>query len=118
MHVSDCFERHLSQLSESLERLAALNSGGAQEGQIRAEATSALDSESEGLVLSALAVLKGRQTIILVAHRLATTQIADVVFVLQEGRIVQSGPFDVLMRDLEGPFAAIAVSQGLMVPTG
>lgn len=50
MHVSDCFETHLSELSESIDRLSALNSGGAQEGQIRAETLHIITTASDVLI--------------------------------------------------------------------
>ncbi len=63
------------------------------------EATSALDSESEHLIQEALTALKGKQTIILIAHRLSTVQIADEVVVMQSGRIVEQGaPQELLQR--------------------
>ncbi|MFT3913247.1 MAG: ATP-binding cassette domain-containing protein [Anaeromyxobacteraceae bacterium] len=56
------------------------------------EATSALDAESEHLVKDALAkLMKGRTTII-IAHRLSTVASADRVVVVEDGRIVESGP--------------------------
>ena len=82
------------------------------------EATSALDAESEALVLSALERVRGSSTIVIVAHRLATTRIADLVVVMSEGRIVQQGTFTELLAEREGPFAALAVRQGLGADTG
>ena len=78
------------------------------------EATSALDSESESLVLSSLENVKGTTTMVIVAHRLATTQIADRVVVMSQGRIVQEGTFHELLADADGVFAGMAVSQGLL----
>lgn len=61
------------------------------------EATSHLDSENESLVQAALTVaLKGR-TAIVIAHRLSTIVAADVIFVLDGGKIVQSGRHDELL---------------------
>ena len=55
------------------------------------EATSALDSASEALVQDALARLMQGQTTFIIAHRLATVQIADRIVVLDKGRIVDVG---------------------------
>lgn len=62
------------------------------------EATSALDSESEHLVQAALdKAAKGRTTIA-IAHRLSTIQKADVIYVFDEGKIVEHGDHSELMK--------------------
>jgi ABC-type multidrug transport system fused ATPase/permease subunit len=62
------------------------------------EATSSLDSESEKLVQAAFErVAKGRTTIA-VAHRLATIQNADIIYVLGEGKVLESGNHAELLR--------------------
>ena len=61
------------------------------------EATSALDNESESLIQKALESIAHRLTIVVVAHRLATVRKADTIFVMEEGRIVESGSFDALV---------------------
>jgi ATP-binding cassette subfamily B protein len=55
------------------------------------EATSALDSESEKLIQDALAGLMKSRTTFVVAHRLSTVQEADLILVLDDGKIVESG---------------------------
>ncbi|MCF8081562.1 MAG: ABC transporter ATP-binding protein/permease [Deltaproteobacteria bacterium] len=61
------------------------------------EAASALDAESERLVQAAIEDLKGTRTIIIVAHRLSTIMKADRIFVLEAGRIVESGSLQELL---------------------
>ena len=61
------------------------------------EATSSLDSESERQVQQALARLTSGRTSIVVAHRLSTIADSDVIHVINEGRIVESGTHDTLL---------------------
>jgi subfamily B ATP-binding cassette protein MsbA len=61
------------------------------------EATSALDSESESVVQQSIEDLRGSKTLIIIAHRLSTIRNADVIHVMSEGRVVESGSHDVLM---------------------
>ena len=61
------------------------------------EATSALDSESERLIQGALAeVIRGRTTLV-IAHRLSTVENADVILVMEGGRIVETGNHESLL---------------------
>ena len=76
------------------------------------EATSALDATTEVKVQAALEeVMKGRTTFV-IAHRLATVRNATRILVFEQGRIVESGSFDVLMNN-NGPFATLAKAQFL-----
>ena len=62
------------------------------------EATSALDAELESIVQVALRALDYRPTTLIIAHRLSTVANVDRVVVLDEGRIVESGTHDELIR--------------------
>ena len=62
------------------------------------EATSALDTESERLVQEALERLMKTRTTIAIAHRLSTIKNADRIYVLYEGKIVESGKHDELLK--------------------
>ena len=62
------------------------------------EATSALDTESERLVQDALERLMKTRTTVAIAHRLSTIKSADVIYVIHEGEIVESGTHDSLIQ--------------------
>lgn len=62
------------------------------------EATSALDAESESKISEVLSRMKDKVTVVLIAHRLNTVQHADRVFLVDGGSIVDSGPFQELVR--------------------
>jgi subfamily B ATP-binding cassette protein MsbA len=61
------------------------------------EPTSALDAESEELVFEALSRLMAGRTTIVIAHRLATVRRADVIFVVDNGTIVERGTHEALL---------------------
>jgi subfamily B ATP-binding cassette protein MsbA len=62
------------------------------------EATSALDSESEELVQRALDVLMRERTVLVIAHRLSTVDHADVIYTVEDGRVVEAGTQDELLE--------------------
>jgi subfamily B ATP-binding cassette protein MsbA len=61
------------------------------------EATSALDSESEVIVQQSIEELRHTKTLIVIAHRLSTIRNADVICVMRDGRIIESGNHATLM---------------------
>jgi ATP-binding cassette subfamily B protein len=62
------------------------------------EATASIDSETEGLIQRALAVLSEGRTTFVIAHRLSTIREADRILVLHRGEIVERGTHDELMQ--------------------
>ncbi|WP_338789134.1 ABC transporter ATP-binding protein [Metabacillus sp. FJAT-53654] len=76
------------------------------------EATSALDSESEFQVKIALDRLMKNRTTLVIAHRLSTIQHADLIFVMDEGRIVQQGNHQELMSQ-DGLYRKLTQTQFL-----
>ena len=62
------------------------------------EATSALDAESESAIQRALHSMRGKATVVLIAHRLNTIQHADKVFLIDEGKVKDSGKFKDLIK--------------------
>ena len=74
------------------------------------EATSALDSHNELAIQSALEVVMRGRTSLVIAHRLSTIRSADVIFVVENGRIVESGTHDGLLGQ-NGPYARLYRTQ-------
>jgi len=74
------------------------------------EATSALDAESETLVQTALEGLMQGRTTLVIAHRLATVLKADRILVMDQGRIVEEGTHQSLVRH-NGIYARLAKLQ-------
>jgi ABC-type multidrug transport system fused ATPase/permease subunit len=76
------------------------------------EATSALDSESEQAIQRALRALKGTCSILLVAHRLKTVEMADRIVVLDDGRVAEAGTWSELADRDGGAFKRMLAMQG------
>eukprot|EP00551_Chaetoceros_affinis_P006800 CAMPEP_0203676192 /NCGR_PEP_ID=MMETSP0090-20130426/23777_1 /ASSEMBLY_ACC=CAM_ASM_001088 /TAXON_ID=426623 /ORGANISM="Chaetoceros affinis, Strain CCMP159" /LENGTH=1082 /DNA_ID=CAMNT_0050542663 /DNA_START=402 /DNA_END=3650 /DNA_ORIENTATION=+ len=88
------------------------------------EATSALDAESEAMVQEAIDNMissdrsRGRNgigessmTVLIVAHRLSTVQNADIIFVVESGKVVESGSHNELMQNVDGAYANLISRQ-------
>lgn len=69
------------------------------------EPTSALDAETEAKILDSLDQLVQHRTTIVIAHRLSTIQKADRIYVIDEGRVVESGSYRLLMAQKGAYFA-------------
>jgi subfamily B ATP-binding cassette protein MsbA len=76
------------------------------------EATASLDARAEAEVQAAVDRLEENRTVICVAHRLSTLALMDEIIVLAQGRIVERGSFQSLLR-ANGPFATMARQQGI-----
>ncbi len=76
------------------------------------EATSALDTESEAQVQAALERLMAGRTTLLIAHRLSTVKGADRIYVITDGRVVETGTHASLTR-ARGLYARLASAQNL-----
>ena len=77
------------------------------------EATSSLDTESEKLVQNALDHLMQNRTSLVIAHRLSTIQKADQIVVLNEGKIVERGTHEDLIRNVDGLYSRLSEMQGI-----
>ena len=74
------------------------------------EATSNVDTRTELLIQAALGELLQGRTSFVIAHRLSTVQRADVIYVIDDGRVAESGTHDQLLR-ADGIYARIYHSQ-------
>ncbi len=75
------------------------------------EATSALDTESERLVQDAIINLMKNRTSIVIAHRLSTIKHADLILVIDEGKIVERGTHNELMKRKNGLYHKLHTMQ-------
>lgn len=74
------------------------------------EATSALDSESEKIVQEAIQSVAKTCTTLVIAHRLSTIKEADLIYVIDQGQVVESGTYEKLI-DHNGPFKQLIQNQ-------
>ncbi|MGO4543313.1 ABC transporter ATP-binding protein [Paenibacillus sp. 2TAB23] len=77
------------------------------------EATSALDTENEKKIQEAIERLKGKMTIIVVAHRLSTIRQADQVIVIDQGAVVEQGEYHKLAADSSSLFGSLLHNQSV-----
>jgi ATP-binding cassette subfamily B protein len=77
------------------------------------DSLSAVDTKTESRILGALASRKGKQTTILIAHRLSSARLADRIFVLERGQLVQQGTHDELVA-ADGPYRRLWEIQGAL----
>jgi subfamily B ATP-binding cassette protein MsbA len=77
------------------------------------EATSALDTESERLLQDAILNLMKNRTSVVIAHRLSTIQHADLIVVIDDGRIVETGTHAELMKKDEGYYRKLHSFQAI-----
>ncbi len=77
------------------------------------EATSSLDSESEALIQEAMQRLIVGRTAIVIAHRLSTVRMLDRILVFEQGRVVEEGTHDALVRRTEGTYKRLFERQAL-----
>jgi ATP-binding cassette subfamily B protein len=77
------------------------------------DSLSAVDTKTESHILTTLAARRGRQTTILVAHRLSSTRLADRIFVLDQGRLIQQGTHEELMQS-DGPYQRLWTVQNML----
>ena len=74
------------------------------------DSLSAVDTKTEGHILRSLAARRGKRTTILIAHRLSSTRLADRIFVLDQGKLVQSGTHSELLA-ADGPYRRLWIIQ-------
>ena len=65
------------------------------------EATSSLDAESEEIVQNAIKNLTKNKTTLVIAHRLSTIHNADIIFVIKQGKLIDSGTHEELIKNCE-----------------
>jgi ATP-binding cassette subfamily C protein len=98
-------ERQRLALARALLRMPAL--------LILDEATSNLDSENERRILSVIEGLRERMTILMITHRLSAICNANIIHVLDKGRLTESGNWNELTSKNDGRFQALFKAQSI-----
>ncbi len=75
------------------------------------EATSALDTESEKSIQNSIQAMLGSKTMILVAHRLSTLKICDIIYIVEDGKIIEKGSWDELLERKGSRFSRMCENQ-------
>lgn len=77
------------------------------------EATSSLDTESERYIQQSIDSLKGSMTVVLIAHRLSTIKNADLIYVVEDGEVIEKGTYEELSLNRESRFSKMVEIQSL-----
>ena len=75
------------------------------------EATSALDSESEIKIKESIESLNGKITVIIIAHRISTIKNVDKIYIMENGKIIESGKFEELKNNSQSKLSKLAELQ-------
>jgi len=78
------------------------------------EATSALDTESEKSIQQSIQAMLGSKTMILVAHRLSTLKICDIIHIVENGKIIEKGSWGELLERKDSRFSRMCENQGII----
>ena len=81
------------------------------------EATNALDSENEARIQQAIDGLRHQMTIVVITHRLATVRTADLIHVIDQGRLAESGSWSDLIGRTGNRFQQLCLAQGIELST-
>ncbi|MGH7931810.1 MAG: ABC transporter ATP-binding protein, partial [Candidatus Binataceae bacterium] len=78
------------------------------------EATNSLDYENEARVLGTIEALRGGLTVLMIAHRLSAIRWADLIYVIEDGRVVESGEWGDLNQRRDGRLRALYEAHSLV----
>ena len=78
------------------------------------EATNSLDYDNEARVLGAIEALRGEVTVLMIAHRLSAIRWADLIYVIEDGVVAESGGWDDLNERRDGRFRALCEAHRLV----